>query len=231
MSSPKTSSATGDYIKSHKNDYNEIVAMGQEALAYLTQILDKGDKGLKGNIVSLVCTDIVKNLQASGEITPETQLLIDKALESMDKWNQSMGYNLKNSKSATEFTEEEVASARAVVEEYFRAVAAKDDEAVLKTLTLVYNHPNVILYQDEIRTLLSADFNESDPMRKGYIENGRGSVNGTAIENVIVFKVNFSVNIPKGGQSAFSEGNYTNWSMILIREDKNSPWLIDDQGY
>lgn len=30
---------------------------------------------------------------------------------------------------------------------------------------------------------------------------------------------------------SFNEGDYTNWSMILIRNDKFSPWLIDDQGY
>ncbi|WP_414705321.1 DUF4829 domain-containing protein [Pseudobacteroides sp.] len=23
----------------------------------------------------------------------------------------------------------------------------------------------------------------------------------------------------------------TDWNMILVRKDKNSPWLIDDQGY
>ena len=39
----------------------------------------------------------------------------------------------------------EVASARAVVEEYFRAIQEKDDEAILKTLTTKYNHTNTRL--------------------------------------------------------------------------------------
>lgn len=101
-------------------------------------------------------------------------------------------------KSLPEFSEAEVAAARSVVKEYFRAIAAKDDEAILKTLTSVHRHPNTVLYGDETRTLLSIDYDENDSMRKSYAENGRGGINGTKIENVIVFKVNFNVAYPKG---------------------------------
>ena len=130
-----------------------------------------------------------------------------------------------------EFTDAEVAAARAVVEEYFRSIAAKDDEAILKTLTPIHDNPNGVLYGDEIRMLLSIDYNEDDPMRKGYVNSGRGSINGTNIENAIVFKVNFNVKYPEGGQGSFNVGDYTNWRMILIRDDNSSPWLINDQGY
>ena len=130
-----------------------------------------------------------------------------------------------------DFTDEEVASARAVVEEYFRSIQKKDDEAILKTLTPMYNHPNVVLYGDEMRTLLSIDYNEDDPMRKSYVEYGRGSINSTKLEDVIVFRVSFNVKYPKGASSSFNEGDYTNWSIILIRDSKESSWLIDDQGY
>ena len=128
------------------------------------------------------------------------------------------------------FTDEEVTSARAVVEEYFRSIQEKDREAILKTLTPIYNQPNVV-FGDGIRTLLSIDYNEDDPMRKSYVEHGRGSINGTQKEDVIVFRVSFNVKYPKGASGSFNEGDYTNWSMILIREGKESPWLIDDQGY
>jgi len=102
----------------------------------------------------------------------------------------------------------------------------------LKTLTPQFNQPNVKLYCDEIRTLQSIDYNEDDPARKGYVENGGGSTNGTKIENVIVFRVSFNIKYPEGASSGpFNEGDYTNWNMILIREGKGSPWLIDDQGY
>jgi hypothetical protein len=61
----------------------------------------------------------------------------------------------------------------------------KDDKAILKTLTPMYNQPNVVLYGDEILTLLSIDYNEDDPMRKSYVEHGRGNINGTKIEKDI----------------------------------------------
>ena len=98
-------------------------------------------------------------------------------------------------------------------------------------MTPIYNQPNVVLYGDEILTLLSIDYNEDDPMRKIYIEQGRGNINGTKIEDVIVFKVSFNVKYAKGASGSFNEGDYTNWSMILIREDKEASWFIDGQGY
>jgi len=130
-----------------------------------------------------------------------------------------------------EFTKQEVAAARAVVEDYFRAVKAKDSKAILKTLTPQHNSPNVVLFGDETSTLLSVDYNPEDPMRQLYITNGRGRVNSIKKENVIVFKVSFNIEYPKGITGSFNEGEYKNWSVILIRDDKDSPWLIDDQGY
>ncbi len=129
-----------------------------------------------------------------------------------------------------DFTDAEVASARAVVKEYFRAIAAKDDKAILKTLTPMYNHPNVVLYGNETCSLLSVDYSADDPMRESYIKYGRGSKNGTKKENVIVFKVSFNVKYPEGVSGSFNEGDYTNWNMILIRGGRTSPWLIDSQG-
>ncbi|MCQ1530405.1 M56 family metallopeptidase [Lutispora saccharofermentans] len=129
------------------------------------------------------------------------------------------------------FSDAEVSEARGVVEEYFRAIAAKDDKAILKTLTPSYNHPNVVLYGEEIRTLLSIDYDSDDPMRESYVKHGRGKSNGTKLENVIVFKVNFNVKYPEEVSGSFNEGEYKNWSMILIRDGKTSSWLIDDQGY
>ncbi|HZK71249.1 MAG TPA: DUF4829 domain-containing protein, partial [Clostridia bacterium] len=107
----------------------------------------------------------------------------------------------------------------------------KDDKAILKTLTPIYNQSNVVLYEGETRELLSIDYNVNDSFRESYVKNGRGSNNGTKIENVIVFKVNFNVKYPEGVSGSFDEGDYNNWSMILIRDDNSSPWLIDDQGY
>jgi len=148
------------------------------------------------------------------------------AVDVIDEGNKTKGVD-----SMPSFTEEEVAAARAVVEEYFRAIKEKDDEAIIKTLNPQYDHSHSVLYGDEIRTLLSIEYNEDDPMRKSYIESGKGRSNGTKIENVIVFRVDFNVKYPEGASGAFNEGDYVDWSMILIRENKGSSWFIDDQGY
>jgi len=126
------------------------------------------------------------------------------------------------------FTEEEVAAARAVVEEYFRAVKEKDDEAILKTLNPKYKHN--VLYGEEIRTLLSIEYIEDDPIRQSYVESGKGRYSGIDIENVIVFRVSFNVKYPEGASGSFSEGDYPDWSVILIRENRESLWYIDGQG-
>ena len=60
MSSPATSSSPGDYISSHEAQYNEIVALGVEALQYMFSIFDEGGQiGLRGWIMALACSDIL----------------------------------------------------------------------------------------------------------------------------------------------------------------------------
>jgi len=38
------------------------------------------------------------------------------------------------------------------------------------------------------------------------------------------------VKYPEGISGSYNEGDYHDWNMILVRKDKNSPWLIDGQG-
>lgn len=133
-----------------------------------------------------------------------------------------------------EFTEADVAAARAVVEEYYRAVAAKDAEAILATLypreswTLEnVKSGHVQLYGTEKRTLLTIDYDPQDPMRRHYPPSNHP----ITADDIIVFKVSFNIEYPLNYQGPWNEGVYENWSMILFRDDKNSPWLIYDQGY
>jgi hypothetical protein len=60
ISSPSFSSATGDYIKAHQEEYNALLDMGITVLPALTGILDSGDRGLRGNVVSTAVTEIVE---------------------------------------------------------------------------------------------------------------------------------------------------------------------------
>lgn len=133
------------------------------------------------------------------------------------------------------FTEEEVAAAEAVLAEYERAYNARDREAILATLTDGYAEPNVMLWdKNETLSLEIVSFDPEDMQRNAYVTGGRGSVNGTDLENVIVFRTNYILTYPEGEISATSGESVDErmqWMMILIREDKESPWRIDDMGW
>lgn len=133
------------------------------------------------------------------------------------------------------FTEEEVAAAEAVLAEYERAYNARDREAILATLTDGYAEPNVMIWdQNETLSLEIESFDPEDMERNAYVTAGRGSANGTSLENVIVFHTKYTLTYPEGEVSATrgeSTEERTDWKMILIREDKESPWRIDDMGW
>lgn len=66
-------------------------------------------------------------------------------------------------------------------------------------------------------------------IRDGYIRNGRGSINNTTSENLKVYNVDYEVKYKRDGIVPQDSGTYE-WWYFLIRENKNSPWLIDDFG-
>lgn len=60
MSSPLESSNPYDYIKAHKDEYEAIVKMGDEALKYMLSLFEKGeDESLKAHIMMSLCIDIL----------------------------------------------------------------------------------------------------------------------------------------------------------------------------
>lgn len=143
-----------------------------------------------------------------------------------------------NKISLEPFSDEEIAAARAVIEEYYRAGNAKDRSAQLATLTQWHHAPNVLLASDDKSIVKIRDirYSPSDSRREAedYIKYGGGSVNGAKLENVIVFYMDYDVSFPEG-TSEKEKGawmsSYDNWNMILIRDSKDGKWLIDDMGY
>ena len=59
MSSPLYSSASRDYIREHESEYNELIAYGKYTLQYcFTEFLKGGQTGLRGLVMTSVCSDI-----------------------------------------------------------------------------------------------------------------------------------------------------------------------------
>ena len=159
---------------------------------------------------------------------------------STKEWNVDYTVYDKNGDeiSLEPFTDEEVAAARAVIEEYFRAGNAKDRQAQLATLTQWHHAPNVLLASDDksFVTIKDIRYSPSDSLReaKDYVKYGMGSVNGAKPENVIVFYMDYDVSFPEGTSDQEKGAwlsSYNNWNMILIRDGKDGKWLIDDMGY
>lgn len=85
----------------------------------------------------------------------------------------------------------------------------------------------------EACTLTKIYYNEeiSNTAIEDYLQFGNGSVNKVKAENVIVLLSDFDVD-NSGDNPVLNPGEtYTNYNWILIRDDKNSDWKVDDWGF
>ena len=85
----------------------------------------------------------------------------------------------------------------------------------------------------EACTLTKIYYNEeiSNTAVENYLQFGNGSVNKVKAENVIVLLSDFDVD-NSGDNPVLNPGEtYTNYNWILIRDDKNSDWKVDDWGF
>jgi len=139
-------------------------------------------------------------------------------------------YDARGSNTADPFTPQEVAAAKAVVERYFKAWADKDDAAWWATWNKE-KPANAARIGDVKITLKDIRYDPQDNMRENYVTNGGGNVNNTSIENVIVFKCDFNVQYHGSNTGAWNEGDYSGWSVILVRQNAGAGWFVADHGY
>lgn len=71
---------------------------------------------------------------------------------------------------------------------------------------------------------------QSNHVIESYMKTGRGAYNGAQPENVIVLFSHFNT-ADNAVDGLSSNMRYTNWNWILIRENKDAPWKLDDAGY
>lgn len=80
-------------------------------------------------------------------------------------------------------------------------------------------------------TKLTYDEEKSEQLIKGYMQNGKGSVNGVDPKNVIILLSEFHVDGSGKNPVLNPNSTYTDYMWILIRKSADSDWIIDDQGY
>jgi PBP1b-binding outer membrane lipoprotein LpoB len=122
-------------------------------------------------------------------------------------------------------------SAQTVVEKHFQYNNEKNKTKLLTTLTEHWNAPNVDWGFENLNNIkiVTIEEEKSDTVRRRYLNNGRGSIYGTAEENLKVYKAKYEVKYKKDGIGPQNSGTYV-WWYFVIRKDENSPWLIDDYG-
>lgn len=134
-----------------------------------------------------------------------SMILIIFSLAGCNQNNESSDINVDIGES-TKFSKEEIDNAVDCLKRSF------DFEAC--TLTKIY-------YNEEISNTAVED----------YLQFGNGSVNKVKAENVIVLLSDFDVD-NSGNNPVLNPGEtYTNYNWILIRDDKNSDWKVDDCGF
>lgn len=76
------------------------------------------------------------------------------------------------------------------------------------------------------------DEERSDDYTREYLQNGRGTSNGAKEENVIVMLSDLKTGDHMNANTGFDDnGTYSDWIWILIRDDQDSAWVVDDYGY
>lgn len=104
---------------------------------------------------------------------------------------------------STKFSEEEIDSAIKVVKDNFSFPGAE-----LKR----------VRYEES----------KSEEEIKVFMENGAGKDKDIDPNNVIVIFTDFDIT---GENPVLSKGEYKDYNWILVRTDKDSEWVIEDQGY
>ncbi len=125
----------------------------------------------------------------------------------------------------------QIENPQSVVENYFNSMNEKNVDEHLKTLSEneKRNQGKINFDKIEYINIMSIDEEMDTKFKEGYLQNGRGKEKGISEENLKVYKVKYDVKYKEGTVTARDSGTYEEWYWI-IRENSNSPWVIDDAG-
>jgi len=140
---------------------------------------------------------------------------------------KTQGNNSQEVNSQGGNSQKQLLEPKQVVENYYKYYNEKNKAGVLSTLT----DQRDAQLDDNIKNInLNSIVEDVRPSQKeAYMKYGRGQITGAKEENIIIFKVEYTVKYKKDKISPQDSGKYTTW-FTLIRKDKSLPWLIDDMG-
>ena len=99
-------------------------------------------------------------------------------------------------------------------------------EEINKAMVLVEQS---FVFKDAELTKIYYDEEKSNEEVDVYKTYGRGALNDITPDNIMVIFTDFTVS--SDINEGLSEGEYKAFNWILIREDKNSDWKVEEKGY
>lgn len=116
-----------------------------------------------------------------------------------------------------------------VVENYFKYYNEKNLKEVNSTRTQ-WSQITTELDKDIKSIKLDSITEDTRPSAKeSYIKYGHGKVTGATGDNVVIFQIQYTAKFKIGAITTEGGDNFAK-TCIVIRKDKNSPWLIDEIG-
>ena len=101
-------------------------------------------------------------------------------------------------------------------------LSQKEIESAIKKVTDNFSFPGAELKR------VRYEESKSEEAIKSFMENGKGKDTDIDPKNVIVIFTDFNIT---GENPVLSKGEYKDYNWILVRADKDSEWVIEDQGY
>ena len=86
-------------------------------------------------------------------------------------------------------------------------------------------------FESSILTDIYYDESKSDTIIKNYLNYGEDNKNKVEPENIIALLSDFDVNNSGNNPTLTAGETYVDFSFVLIRDDENGEWIIDDMGY
>ena len=130
-------------------------------------------------------------------------IMLNILIQKENMHNNTENNSLQKEIIMYEFNDKEIEAAQSVVKEYFST--SKSEGIIL--LSIYFNS------KDKLLNVMLKNYSEMFPP-----------------ERIIILRVNFEVS-KEYKENDLNKGIYKDWMMILTRKDKNSPWIIFDQGY
>lgn len=115
-----------------------------------------------------------------------------------------------------------------VVENYFKYFSEKNLQGVNSTRTQ-WSQITEVSKDIKYIKLISITEDTRASVKEDYIKYGHGIITGATEENIRVFKIEYTMKYKIGAICTQDSDKYLKWC-VLIRKDKNSPWLIDEIG-